>query len=89
MSAGVVHIAGIAVQVGAQLRQRCSWCGALMLDYDLERLAVPVAQEGPVATWAVGDLVATSGGASWTVPHDDGDRLPAESCARLDPAVTT
>lgn len=26
--------------MGDQLRQRCSWCGAVLLDYDLSRTAV-------------------------------------------------
>ena len=89
----VVHIAGPDVQVGVQLRQRCAWCGALLLDYALDRIAVPVAQAAlpggdRPATWPVGDLVAVDGSAQYVVPHADGAQLPDGACARLDTAVT-
>lgn len=42
----VIHIAGIDVRVGNQHRQRCAWCGAVIDDHDLSRLAVPAGQ-GP------------------------------------------
>lgn len=86
---GVIHIAGPDVRVGELLRQRCAWCGALLIDYDLERIAVPVGQEATPATWPPGDLVAVDGHVSVVVPHEDGDDLPWDACARLDPAVTT
>ncbi|MEZ0077383.1 hypothetical protein [Planotetraspora sp. GP83] len=48
MAESVVHIAGPDIQVGAQLRQRCAWCGAVLLDYDLSCVAVPEARtRGP------------------------------------------
>jgi hypothetical protein len=84
----VIHIAGYDVQVDALLRQRCAWCGGLLIDYDLSRMAVPVGTDPRPATWPVGDLVAVDGTASWTVPHTDGDPLPAGTCTRIDPEVT-
>ncbi len=68
----VVHIAGPEVQVGPRLRQRCSWCGACLADYDLRNLSFAVAAEdpdkpGPVPTdqkpamWEPGALVAVYG----------------------------
>lgn len=41
MTGAVTHIAGLDVQVGRYLRQRCAWCGAMLSDYDLARVAVP------------------------------------------------
>lgn len=84
----VIHIAGPDIQVGPQLRQRCAWCGAVLLDYDLERIAVPVGQDPRPATWPAGDLVAVDGGASWVVDHKDGEELPDGACGKLDFAVT-
>jgi hypothetical protein len=85
----VIHIAGPDITIGGQLlRQRCAWCGALLLDYDLSRIAVPVGQDFRPGTWGEGDLVAVDGSASWTVEHEDGDPLPDGACGRLDPAVT-
>ncbi len=73
------HIAAQHVTVNDRyLRQRCGWCGATLLEYDLTRVAVPADQPGPPATWPVGVLVTVDDGASWTV---DGDRLPDDACA--------
>lgn len=84
----ITHIAGLDVQVGPYLRQRCAWCGAVLSDYDLARVAVPEGQNPRPAMWEVGILVAIDGVASWVVDHEDGADLPANACALLDPAVT-
>lgn len=86
--AGVVHIAGPDIQVGAQLRQRCAWCGAMLLDYALDRIAVPEGQNPRPATWQVGELIEVDGPASWVLPHEDGQPLPVNACAQLDAEVT-
>lgn len=77
---GVVHIAGLDVQIGQMLRQRCSWCAELLVDYDLDRVAVPEGQTGRPATWPVGSLVLIDGGVKATVRHTDGDQLPPTAC---------
>lgn len=84
----VIHIAGPGVQVGQHLRQRCGWCGAVLIECALDRIAVPVGQDPRPGTWGVGALVAVDGPASWVVEHADGDPLPDGACAMLDPAVT-
>lgn len=84
----VVHIAGTQVQVGSRLRQRCSWCGAVLCDYDLERIAVPEGQDPRPAMWGPGALISVDGGCSYVVEHEDGAQLPAEACAQLDHEVT-
>lgn len=84
----MTHIAGPHITIGELMRQRCGWCGATLLDYDLSRIAVPAGQDPAPATWPLGDLVRVDGSLSTLVPHDDGDALPADACARLDPAVT-
>ena len=88
MSTGVIHIAGVYVQVGSRMRQRCGWCGALLLTYDLAALAVPVGQDPTPATWPVGSLVRVDGGLSFQVEHEDGQALPEGACGLLDPEVT-
>jgi hypothetical protein len=76
------HIAGQHVTIDDRyLRQRCAWCGTILLDYDLTLVAVPVGQEGPPATWPVGALVTVDGGASWTIC---GEQLPDDSCTRTE-----
>jgi hypothetical protein len=83
----VIHIAGNDVQVNAQLRQRCAWCGALLIDYNLERVSVPEGTDPRPATWPIGGLVAVDGGLSYVVEHEDGP-LPDGACGTLDPEVT-
>lgn len=96
MSAAQVHIAGVDVQVGSRLRQRCSWCGATLVDYDLTRLSRPLEpgedadnpEPWKPATWPVGELVLVHGHYSHTVPHEDGAQLPENACASMDHEVT-
>jgi hypothetical protein len=98
-SGALVHIAGPDIQVGARLRQRCAWCGALIIDYDLARTASPCGDDCRASgckpenhrpgTWPVGGLVEIDGAARWTVPHEDGAQLPANACAQLDDEVTS
>src|SRR5579859_7623480 len=84
----ITHCAGLDVRVDQQLRQRCAWCGATLIDYDLSRIAVPAGQDPTPATWPVGALVTVDGNASWTPEQQDDSKLPDDACARLDHAVT-
>jgi hypothetical protein len=85
---GVIHIAGPEIEVGLYLRQRCSWCGAVLGDYDLRNVMVLEGQNPRPPSWPTSKLVAIDGAAAWVVPHEDGDQLPDNACAQLDPAVT-
>lgn len=80
------------MQVGCRLRQRCAWCGAVLADYDLTRLAVfpapPPGQEVRPAMWGVQDLIRVDGNAYMVVDHEEGADLPADACARIDDEVT-
>lgn len=76
----IIHIAGPDIRVDTLLRQRCAWCGELLLDYDLDRIAVPEGCDPTPSVWTVGKLVAVDGNASWEMP-DSGNSLPDESCA--------
>lgn len=87
------HIAGLEVAWdGRYLRQRCAWCGTVLLDYDLETLQS--SDGGVPAPWPLGALVRQQGGSSWVEPTDPSDthpeesRAPEDACVRLDPAVT-
>lgn len=88
---GIIHIAGLDVQVGDQLRQRCSWCGSVILDVDTARVAFQVVegQEGyKVSTWPVGALIGMNGAVTWVVEHEDGKQLPPNACAQVPHEVT-
>ena len=81
----IIHIAGIEIQIGSQLRQCCGWCGSILIDEDLERTMVTVDDESRrVPTWATGALVAEQGYAQWEVEHEDGANLPAEACGMIE-----
>lgn len=86
---GVVHIAGPDIQVNNQLRQRRTWCGAVLIDYALELIAVPIGQDPRPATWPVGELIEVDGPMSMVVPHTDGDQLPANACGQIDHDITS
>lgn len=89
-TAPVTHIAGADITIGGRrLRQRCSWCGAILLDYDLANVAVmvePGEQAEPPATWPVGRLVRVHGGMSTVL--DETEELPEDACGKVDDEVT-
>lgn len=76
-----IHFAGLDVRINQLLRQRCAWCGEILVDYDLERVAVPEGQDPTPAVWPVPSLVEVDGNASWVVEHDAVDELPDNTCA--------
>lgn len=76
----MTHIAGYPVRLeGRFLRQRCAWCGIVLLDYDLSTLA-SIDGEGP-STWATGALVEVNGNYSGVI---EGTELPADSCSIME-----
>jgi hypothetical protein len=88
----VIHIAGFAARVGNQLRQRCAWCGAVLIDVDLASVAVPAKEDGspgdPPSCWETGGLVAVEGHCSYIVRHEDGAKIPDGWCGNGLPAPT-
>jgi hypothetical protein len=88
VSSALVHIVGMYCRINDRLRQRCTWCGAVLIDVDTANMAVPEGQEGGPGTWPVGALVRVDGNLTYVVDHVDGDPLPEDACGRLDPEVT-
>lgn len=90
---GIVHIAGLDIQVNNLLRQRCAWCGETLIDYDLACTASPCGEKCATdeclpeyhmpATWPVGALVEVDGPVSFVVAHEDGRQLPDNACERI------
>lgn len=81
---------------GRVLRQRCLWCGTLVLEVELDRVAVQLPADGsepkPIGTWEPGAVVRVSDGnprVSALVEVGPDDLLPADACANLDYAVTS
>ena len=91
------HIAGVDIIWDVRyLRQRCSWCGKTLLNYDLERVMVQIPENGSQpsgpSTWPVGAIVRTDGAVSTIVELAEGNREMAERapdcCVFLDVDVT-
>lgn len=76
-----IHIAGFPVRVGNRQRQRCAWCGVVLIDDDLANMAVFPA-DAPIegSKFEPNALVAVDGPGSWIVRHENGAPLPAGWC---------
>lgn len=92
MSASTTHVAGPDVTVdGRYLRQRCVWCSTVLVDHDLEYVAVmtgPGQEPEPPRTWQVGAHVRVDDGSSYVAAERDDGTLPHDSCMLMPPAET-
>lgn len=92
--ASITHIAAQDVTIGGRRqRQRCAWCGAILLDYDLSKIAVQVVEgeepQGPSA-WEPGRLVRVTGSnPKMTSMLDPTTELPDDACGNIDDEVTS
>lgn len=82
----VTHIAGAQLNMfNRYLRQRCDWCGIIIIEYDLERIAVREEDRSLPAMWRVGSLVRIDGYMSAEVEAVEEEigqfKLPMDSCA--------
>lgn len=82
----IIHIAGMPVRVGNECRQRCAWCGASLIDRDLENeMVAPGSADIGIKYFGQNELVevVTGGGftATTVIPHEDGARVPPGCCA--------
>lgn len=93
MATSETHIAGLDVTWnGRYMRQRCAWCGAVLLDYDLAQLQ-STDGSGPTP-WPAGVLIRRAGAGSYIVEVETSETDPAkptpdDCCTHLDPTVTT
>ena len=82
-----VHIAGMGVEVPPHYRQRCAWCGAILVEGDLSRMAA--VGEAPTARFfEAGRLVEVAGeNPRWAgvLANEVGTPLPSNACARQGP----
>jgi hypothetical protein len=77
------HLVAQTITFGSVRRQRCLWCGALVDEVDLARIAST--SPGPIPHWE--GWVMVDGNARYAVAADDG-RAPDEACMRIDHEVT-
>lgn len=98
MSAGeIIHFPAQMMRFGSVCRQRCAWCGALIQERDLDRIALRETERDPerrgkpleaeeVGWWS--GLVAVSGTNPvmlWAVEEPSDGLAPERSCMRLMP----
>jgi hypothetical protein len=89
MNTAIVHFVGPDIRIDdKRMRQRCAWCGTLLLEYDLDRIQVPVGQRQGMARFEVGTLLEVYEGMRQLISHKPGDKLPPNTCAELDDEVT-
>lgn len=91
----IVHFAGPVMTFGSVSRQRCAWCGALIQEYDLRRVAVEESSRPPERRgkpldvdelgWWEKCLVAVDGPAKWRVDEPEDGKAPDRSCMQLLP----
>lgn len=84
MAEPVAHVAGIELTVdGKHMRQRCSWCGVVLIDQNLELVAVQMPEDGsdppPVRAWPAGEWVDVEPG-HMRLLGDVGELYPKNSC---------
>jgi hypothetical protein len=75
-----VHIAGLEIEVhGRYLRQRCGWCGEVLLDYDYTLTASPGEWRKPSA-FPVNKLIRVEGGNTRIYSVLEDVKLPDDAC---------
>jgi hypothetical protein len=93
MAEPMIHIAGIAlVFENRYMRQRCGWCGTVLIDEDMTLVAVVQGTEQVgVPFWEPYALIEVDGGMSSVIEptiEAESMKMPEASCMKLDPAIT-
>jgi hypothetical protein len=81
----VTHIAGVRLDIGGRVIQRCSLCGEKLIDNLNE--SVPIGPDSKVSetySWPIGRLVrVTFGNPRRSLLLEDTDKLTDDSCISL------
>ncbi len=91
----MTHVAAQEVTFdGRYQRQRCAWCGAVLIDLDLTNVAVqvePGEEAKPPGCWPVGALIRVEGvnPKVTAVVGEPGEKVPDDCCMLLDSEVTS
>lgn len=80
----ITHIAAQMVCIGARCIQRCALCGKLLVDNKNEgRPLNPDGTDPGTPAWPHGHLIRVVEGnprAMYVFDHNDGEKLPKDSC---------
>jgi hypothetical protein len=94
---GIVHIAALSYQFESIIRQRCSWCGAVLIDADLSMIAFQPNDDGSAPSfpvWEGGRQILRDGHVTSVIDdeisadHEGGIRVDDRCCMRI-PRETT
>jgi hypothetical protein len=78
----VIHIAGNEVLYsGKYLRQRCAWCGIVLIDVDVSQVMFVGDGDSAYPTWPIGKQVEVNGNCTSVV---EGLQLPDDSCVVME-----
>lgn len=81
----ITHFASNTITIeGRFKRQRCVWCGVLIIDYDMSNMASSDGSEP--ASWETGCMVQVDGNHSSIV---EGYKMPDNCCYLIDPIGIT
>lgn len=95
---GTVHIAGFEVQFAERVRQRCAWCGEVLIDQELALIAVAIDPTNPnqdtsFHVWPAGKQILHISN-FWSIIEDAPGELPGtinvdvRCCMRIPPELT-
>lgn len=94
LESGTVHVAGFELQYAERMRQRCAWCGEVLIDQELALVAYP--DDHPTKTftvWPAGKQILHDG-VMWSLVEDEPGAMPGtinvdlRSCMRVPPELT-
>jgi hypothetical protein len=86
--AGVSHYPSTALFYGTRVRQRCAWCGYLIIDQDLALTEVLLNEDGSTPefpTWPMDKWIEVTGhNPKMTSTKDEPfDEVPENGCMRI------
>jgi hypothetical protein len=76
-----IHIVGNGVMVGTVSRQRCAWCGFLLMDDDWAAMATGPGSSAAPHWWPDGELIEVGDNWKSVIQHPKSEPLPPACCA--------
>lgn len=88
----ITHIAGLNLQTGSWVRQRCAWCGVIITEVDLARLgpeqSYKIVEIGRPVQVTIGAFMTTLQMVEQESVEGGGFKLPENACMKLPPELT-
>lgn len=95
-STAISHVPGVAITFGGRhVRQRCAWCGTVLIDEDLTRIGIIDDDgSGEFPTWSTEGLVRVTTRPGSPTLYESVDlqgenpKVPPDCCMCLPPELT-